>query len=189
MATVTIPYSFSNGAAIVASEHNANWDAISAFVNALSAGSNFDTGAISTATIADGSVTTAKLGTSLTLTTPALGVATATSLTVSGNIVYHTGTSAQTATYTLSLSDDSKIVEISNATAVNLNVPLNSTVAFPIGTSITILQTGAGQITVVPVSGVTVNAQPGLKLRTQWAAATLLKRAENTWVLLGDLSA
>lgn len=189
MATVTIPYSFSNGAAIVASEHNANWDAISAFVNALSAGSNFDTGAISTATIADGSVTTAKLGTSLTLTTPALGVATATSLTVSGNIVYHTGTSAQTATYTLSLSDDSKIVEISSATAVNLNVPLNSTVAFPIGTSITILQTGAGQITVVPVSGVTINAQPGLKLRTQWAAATLLKRAENTWVLLGDLSA
>jgi hypothetical protein len=89
----------------------------------------------------------------------------------------------------LTLSDDSKIVEISNASAVNLNVPLNSTIAFPIGTSITVLQTGAGQITVVPVSGVTINATPGLKIRTQWSAATLLKRAENTWVLLGDLSA
>jgi hypothetical protein len=189
MATVSIPYSFSNGAAIVASEHNANWDSISAFVNALSAGNNFDTGAIASADIADGSITTAKLATSLTLTTPALGVATATSLNVSGNIVYHTGTSAQIASYTLTLSDDSKIVEISNASAVNLNVPLNSTIAFPIGTSITVLQTGAGQITVVPVSGVTINATPGLKIRTQWSAATLLKRAENTWVLLGDLSA
>ena len=47
----------------------------------------------------------------------------------------------------------------------------------------------AGQITVVPVSGVTINSTPGLKVRTQWSAATLLKRAENTWVLIGDLAA
>jgi hypothetical protein len=66
---------------------------------------------------------------------------------------------------------------------------LNSSVAFPIGTAITILQTGAGQITVVPVSGVTINSTPGLKIRTQWAAASLIKRATDTWVLVGDLAA
>ena len=188
MATVTIPFSFSNGDPIVASEHNANWQSIETFVNALSAGNNFDTGAIETVTIADAAVTSAKLGTSLALVTPNIGAATATSLTVTGNIVYHTGTTAQVTSYTLAITDDSKIIEINSATAVNLTVPLNSSVAFPVGTSITILQTGAGQITVVPVSGVIINSTPGLKIRTQWAAATLLKRAENTWVLLGDLA-
>ena len=188
MATVNIPYTFTNGTPIVASEHNANWSSIENFVNALSAGNNFDTGALDTVTIADGAVTSAKLGTSLTLVTPNIGAATATSLTVTGNIVYHTGTTAQTSSYTLALTDDSKIIEISSPTAVNLTVPLNSSVAFPVGTSITILQTGAGQITVVPVSGVIVNSTPGLKIRTQWAAATLLKRATDTWVLMGDLT-
>ena len=89
----------------------------------------------------------------------------------------------------MAITDDSKIIEINSATPVNLTVPLNSSVAFPTGTSITVLQTGAGQITVVPVSGVTINSTPGLKVRTQWSAATLLKRAENTWVLIGDLAA
>jgi hypothetical protein len=188
MATVTIPFSFSNGDPIVASEHNANWQSIETFVNALSAGNNFDTGAIETVTIADGAITSAKMGTSVTLVTPNIGVATATTLNVTGNIVFHTGTNAQTVSYTLAITDDSKIIEINSATPVNLTVPLNSSVAFPIGTAITILQTGAGQITVAPVSGVIVNSTPGLKIRTQWAAATLLKRAENTWVLMGDLT-
>lgn len=98
-------------------------------------------------------------------------------------------TSAQTASYTLVLADAGDLIEISNASANNLTVPLNASVAFPVGTQINILQTGAGQITVVATGGVTINATPGLKLRAQWSSATLIKRAENTWVLVGDLSA
>lgn len=98
-------------------------------------------------------------------------------------------TSAQTASYTLVLADKGKLVEMSNASANNLTVPLNSSVAYPIGTQINILQTGAGQTTVVATSGVTINATPGLKLRTQWSSATLIKRGTDTWVLVGDLSA
>ena len=98
-------------------------------------------------------------------------------------------TSAQTASYTLVLADKGKLVEMSNASANNLTVPLNSSVAYPVGTQINILQTGVGQTTVVATSGVTINATPGLKLRTQWSSATLIKRATDTWVLVGDLSA
>ena len=98
-------------------------------------------------------------------------------------------TSAQTASYTLVLADKGKLVEMSNASANNLTVPLNATVAYPVGSQINILQTGAGQTTVVATSGVTINATPGLKLRTQWSSATLIKRATDTWVLVGDLSA
>lgn len=188
MATVNIPYTFSNGDPIVASEHNANWQSMEAFVNALSAGDNFDTGALDTVTIADGAITTAKVASSITLTTPNIGAATGSSLSLTGNIVFHTGTTTAATSYTLALTDDSKIVEINSATAVNLTVPLNSSVPFPIGTAITILQTGAGQITVVPVSGVVINSTPGLKIRAQWAAASLIKRNTDTWVLVGDLA-
>jgi hypothetical protein len=99
-------------------------------------------------------------------------------------------TNAQSGTtYTLVLGDAGKIVEIGNASAITLTVPTNADVAYPIGTQITILQTGAGQITVSGPSGGTLNATPGTKLRAQWSSATLLKRATDTWVLIGDLTA
>ena len=98
-------------------------------------------------------------------------------------------TNAQAASYTLVLTDQSDLVEISNASANTLTVPLNSSVAFPVGTTITILQTGAGQTTITPTGGVTINGTPGLKLRAQWSSATLIKRATDTWVAIGDLSA
>lgn len=98
-------------------------------------------------------------------------------------------TNAQAASYTLVLADRNKIVEMGVATANTLTVPPDSSVLFPTGTHITVIQTGAGQCTVTQGAGVTVNATPGLKLRAQWSGATLIKRAANTWVLIGDLSA
>lgn len=95
----------------------------------------------------------------------------------------------QTASYTLVLTDKNKLVEISNAGATTLTVPADNTVNMATGATLTILQTGAGQITIAGAAGVTVNGTPGLKLRTQWSSATLIKRAANTWVALGDLSA
>jgi hypothetical protein len=98
-------------------------------------------------------------------------------------------TNARVASYSLVLSDADKIVEMNVASANNLTVPLDSSVAFPVGTNITILQTGAGQTTIVATGGVTINGTPGLKLRTQWSSATLIKRATDTWVAIGDLVA
>jgi len=115
-------------------------------------------------------------------------VTTIAGLTLTGPVI-NLITSAQTASYTLVLGDSSDLVEMNVGTANNLTVPLNSSVAFPVGTQINILQTGAGQTTIVATSGVTINGTPGLKLRTQWSSATLIKRATDTWVLVGDLSA
>lgn len=95
----------------------------------------------------------------------------------------------QIASYTLVRADRSKLIEINNASAVTLTVPADNSVNFPVGTEVRVLQTGAGQITLTPASGVTINATPGLKLRAQWSSANLVKRAANTWVALGDLSA
>lgn len=97
---------------------------------------------------------------------------------------------AQTGTsYTLVSSDAGDVVEINNASAITLTVPTNASAPIPVGTQITILQTGAGQITVSGAVGVTLNSTPGNKLRAQWSSATLLKRATDTWVLIGDLTA
>ena len=98
-------------------------------------------------------------------------------------------TNAQTASYTLVLGDKDKLVEIDNASANNLTIPLNSSVAFPIGTQINILQTGAGTTTLVATGGVTLNATPGLILRARWSSVTLIKRGTDTWVAVGDLRA
>jgi hypothetical protein len=96
----------------------------------------------------------------------------------------------KTASYTLSaLTERDSMIEVSSATGVTLTIPTNATLALPIGTSIDILQTSTGQVTIAGAAGVTVNATPGLKLRTQWSGATLFKRATDTWVVYGDLSA
>ncbi len=100
-----------------------------------------------------------------------------------------TVTNAQTAAYTLVLADRGKMIEMNVGSGNNLTVPSNANVAYPVGTTITVLQTGAGQTTIAAQAGVTVNATPGLKLRTQWSSATLIKRATDTWVALGDLAA
>lgn len=100
-----------------------------------------------------------------------------------------TSINAQTASYTGVLTDRDKLVEINSSSATTFTIPLNSSVAYPVGTSFDVLQTGSGQVTIAGAAGVTVNSTPGLKLRTQWSSATLFKRAEDTWVVFGDLTA
>jgi hypothetical protein len=98
--------------------------------------------------------------------------------------------SQKTASYTLSsLTERDDLIEMGSASALTLTIPPASAVDYPIGTSIDILQTGAGQVTIAAGAGVTVNSTPGLKLRTTWSSATLFKRAANTWVVFGDLTA
>jgi hypothetical protein len=93
-------------------------------------------------------------------------------------------------TYTLVASDAGDLVTLTNAAAITLTVPTNASVAFANGTQITLSQNGAGKVTVVGDTGVTVNAADGyLSLRTQYSAGTLIKMATNSWILIGDTSA
>jgi hypothetical protein len=98
--------------------------------------------------------------------------------------------SQKTDSYTLSnLNERDSIIEISKGSATTLTIPADSTVNYPVGTTLDIIQTSSGQVTIAGAGGVTVNATPGLKLRTQWSSVTLLKRASNTWLVFGDLTA
>jgi hypothetical protein len=98
-------------------------------------------------------------------------------------------TNRQTASYTLVLGDADKLVELNNASANNLTIPLNSSVAFATGTQILLAQYGAGQTTIVATSGVTIRSNGAkLKLNAQYSGATLIKIDTNEWYLFGDIA-
>jgi hypothetical protein len=99
-------------------------------------------------------------------------------------------TNRQTESYTLVLGDADKLVEMNVATANDLTIPLNSSVAFATGTQILLAQYGAGQTTIVPTSGVTVRSNEAkLKLNVRYSGATLIKIDTNEWYLFGDIVA
>ena len=136
-----------------------------------------------------GTNTVAALTASGLITASASGVAFTDGTQTKEGVASRTPIVQKTASYTLSaLTERDSLIEVSSASAVTITVPTNATLALPVGTSIDILQTGAGQVTIAGASGVTVNATPGLKLRTQWSGVTLFKRATDTWVVYGDLT-
>ncbi len=92
--------------------------------------------------------------------------------------------------YTLSnLNERDSIIDMRMTAANTVTIPADTIVNFPVGTTIDILQSGAGQTTIQAGDGVVLNFTPGKKLRFQWSMATILKRDANTWLLFGDLTA
>lgn len=96
--------------------------------------------------------------------------------------VLMTETSEKTASYTPVLADAGYIVNMNELGAATFTVPTNANVAFPIGTIIGIYNQSASDVTVQGDTGVTVrNAGPVV----QYAEASLRKRADNEWVMVG----
>jgi hypothetical protein len=99
-----------------------------------------------------------------------------------------TAFSEKTASYTLdTLAHKDNVVEMNVSEAATFTVPTNATLAWPIGGSMDIFATGSGEVTIAAAEGVTLRFTPGLKLRTQWSSATILKKSTDTWFVYGDL--
>lgn len=96
--------------------------------------------------------------------------------------------SAKTVNYTLALGDAEAMVFAGHATTpITVTIPTNATVAFPIGTRVKIVQTGAAEVNVVSAVGVTLSYPPTLvpTLLGIGAVVEVIKIATNTWVLDG----
>ena len=91
---------------------------------------------------------------------------------------------SKSSSYTILPIDSGRLIEMSAGGTLTIT----DSSSFPVGYVVDILQTGSSQVTIAG-DGFTPNATPGLKLRAQWSSATLIKRALNSWVVLGDLSA
>jgi hypothetical protein len=127
--------------------------------------------AVTTAKILDANVTTGKLA-DASVTSPKLAAPTLT---------------AKTDTFTLALVDANCTIQCNKATAMDVEVP-GSGIAFANGTVITLVNYGAGQVTVKPLAGssVDIRSSNGFKLRTQYSMASLVKISDTEWVLSGD---
>lgn len=107
--------------------------------------------------------------------------------TMKGVVLFENSSSLQkfttkTGSYTPVLMDMGEIIEMSGGGTLTIT----DSETFPVGTVFEVLQTGTSQVTIAG-DGFTINATPGLKLRTQWSAATIVKRGTNSWVAFGDL--
>jgi hypothetical protein len=129
---------------------------------------------INTGVTAD--LTTAQTLTNKTLTSPLINL----------------GINAQTGTtYTTVLADNGKLITQTNAAAIATTIPLNSSVAYPVGAQINIAQLGAGQITVAGAVGVTVvstGATAATPLtRAQYSTLTCVQTSTDNWLVMGDI--
>jgi hypothetical protein len=101
---------------------------------------------------------------------------------------------ANTADYTAVLADQYQVLELMNkATAIAFNIPTNASVAFPIGTVITVLNIGAGVCTIKAVtSGTTTILSAGATLAqptlAQYKTAVCIKTATDTWYVVGGIA-
>lgn len=135
--------------------------------------------------------------------TNATGVATF-SVSPAGQLTFADGTTQSTSgvynpnltinnqtgtTYTLQATDAQKLVTFTNTNPITVTVASNATQNLPVGTQIQLAQMGTGQVTFVGASSpnpVTINSDPGLKLRTRYSVATLVQLTTNQWLLIGD---
>jgi hypothetical protein len=101
---------------------------------------------------------------------------------------------ANTNDYTAVAADQYQVLEIMNkATAISFNIPTNASVAFPVGTAITVLNIGAGTCTIKAVTSGTTTvlsagataAQPTL---AQYRSAVCIKTATDTWYVVGGIA-
>ena len=98
-----------------------------------------------------------------------------------------------TADYTAVLDDAYQtLVPMNKATAVAFKIPTNASVAFPVGTVITVLNKGAGTCTISAVtSGTTTVLSAGATAASptlaQYKSAACIKTATDTWYVVGAI--
>jgi hypothetical protein len=116
-----------------------------------------------------------------------------TASTVNGLVTFTVG-SDQTADYTAVLTDQYQVlVPMNKATAVAFKIPTNASVAFPVGTAITVLNKGAGTCTISAVtSGTTTVLSAGTTAASptlgQYKTAVCIKTATDTWYVVGAIA-
>jgi hypothetical protein len=157
-------------------------------ITAVTAGTGLSGGGSSGGvTLSIDTAVTADLSTAQTLTNKTLTTPTLSSPLINLGINAQTGT-----TYTTVLADNGKLTTLSNASAIAVTIPLNSSVAYPVGAQINMAQLGAGQVTVSGAGGVTLVSTGATaatpKTRAQYSTLTCVQTSTNNWIVMGDIS-
>ena len=102
---------------------------------------------------------------------------------------------AKTAAYTIASGDEFNLFSMNAGTAQQFSIPTDATFNFAVGTEVNFFWiTGAGQPTIGAVTpGTTTVISTGAtsatpKLRVANSAATCIKLAANSWLVVGDIA-
>jgi hypothetical protein len=116
-----------------------------------------------------------------------------TAATFNGLVAFTVGT-ANTTDYTAVSADQYQVIELMNkATAIAYKIPTNASVAFPVGTALTILNIGVGACTISAVtSGTTTilsaGAVPAAPTLAQYKTAVCIKTGTDAWYVVGGIA-
>ena len=95
-------------------------------------------------------------------------------------------------TYTPVLTDQYQVlVTRSNASASTMVIPTNATVAFPVGTVITVLNKGVGLVSISGAATVTIlsaGAVAAIPTLAQYKSCAIIQVAANTWYVVGAIA-
>ena len=101
---------------------------------------------------------------------------------------------ANTVDYTAVLADQYQVLQLMNkATAVAFKIPTDASVAFAVGTAITVLSIGVGAVTISAVTpGTTTILSAGATAASptlaQYKSAVCIKTAANAWYVVGAIA-
>lgn len=92
--------------------------------------------------------------------------------------------------YTYVPADAGKVVRHNDATATTATIDTNAHQAFALTQVVTMRQVGAGQLTISPAAGVTLNVPTGFTAKTRAQGSTIMAHyiSADQWDLSGDLS-
>jgi hypothetical protein len=96
----------------------------------------------------------------------------------------------QTADYTLVIGDSHGMVRVNSASSRTVTIPPSSSVDFPVGTEILIYRNGAGSVTLVAGSSVTIIKKSALTISARYGVARIIKvlsTGSGAWIAYGDL--
>lgn len=92
--------------------------------------------------------------------------------------------------FTLGILNQGGVLLTTSGSATDVIIPTNATTAFPVGTTITVIQEGGGTVTISGAVGVTLrSAQAHTRLSHQYSVGNLVKTDTNVWYLYGDIKA
>lgn len=168
------------------------------YVDGFVGGKSVDTATLAALAVGDSGKVLSWSGTQWTASATLNQNTTGTAANVTGVVATANGgtggtgtTNAQTGTsYTTVLGDAGNMITMNNASASTLTIPPNSSVAYPLGTTICAQQIGAGTVTLSHGAGVTFMdtcSTPAAPIfAAQYATLCLMQTVIDTWTVVGN---